>query len=74
MREFAIALFLADRIYRFYARGNPDRAELNVFAQQIISNNFEILPSVKWFLASDMMYSDDSMNAISYKNPLELTI
>lgn len=74
MRETPIALFLADRIYRFYAHGNPTRGELNLFAAQIIANDFELLPSVKWFLASDAMYSDDAMNTVAYKNPLELTI
>lgn len=67
-------MFLADRIYRFYAHGNPTRGELNLFAAQIIANDFELLPSVKWFLASDAMYSDDAMNTVAYKNPLELTI
>ncbi len=74
MREQAIALFIADRMYRFYAYDKPTRAELDVFAAQILANNFEILPSIKWLLASDFMYSSNSMNSIVYKNPLELTI
>jgi hypothetical protein len=74
MRERAISLFLADRICRFYSHGNPSRSELDTFAARIVANDFEILPSVKWFLSSDMMYSDLAMNGIYYKNPLELTI
>ncbi len=73
-RADAIALFLADRIYRFYAYDKPTRPELDALANTIRTNNFDILPSVKTFLASDMMYSDASMNSITYKNPLELMI
>lgn len=73
-RVDAIALFLADRMYRFYIHDKPTRTELDSFASVIVNNNFDILPSVKWLLASDMMYSNTAMNSVSYKNPLELTI
>ncbi|MFZ4462086.1 MAG: DUF1800 family protein [Patescibacteria group bacterium] len=73
-RADAIALFLADRMYRFYIHDKPTRTELDSFASVIVNNNFDILPSVKWLLASDMMYSDTAMNSVSYKNPLELMI
>lgn len=73
-RAEAISLFLADRLFRFYIHGNPSRSELDTIAANIRSNDFEILPSVKTLLASDLLYSDTSMNSVSYKNPLELTI
>jgi uncharacterized protein (DUF1501 family) len=73
-RSHEIALFLADRIYRFYIDDHPTRQQLDQIAWMIESNNFEILPSVKQILALDMMYSDLSMNQIRYKNPLELGI
>jgi hypothetical protein len=53
---------------------NPTQSELNSFSQIIKQNNFEILPSVKWLLSSDMMYSDTAMNELRYKTPLELAI
>lgn len=73
-RSEAISLFLADRLFRFYIHGKPTRLELNGIAANIRANNFEILPSVKALLSSDILYSDTSMNGVSYKNPLELGI
>lgn len=73
-REDAIALFLADKLYRFYVAENPTKSELDQIATQIKNNSFEIYPSVKWLLASDLMYTDKSMNGIIYKNPMELTL
>lgn len=73
-RSEAISLFLADRLYRFYVHGKPTRSELDTIAASIRSNDFEMLPSVKMLLASDVLYSDTSMNSVSYKNPLELAI
>lgn len=73
-RSEQIALFLADRLYRFYVADAPTRAELDTVAQMILANNFDMLASVKQLLASDMMYSDKSMNTVRYKNPLELAI
>ena len=73
-REDSIAIFLADKLYRFYVAENPTREELDLITNKIIENNFEIYPTVKWLLANDMMYSDKSMNSIIYKNPLELAI
>ncbi|MDD2907278.1 MAG: DUF1800 family protein [Candidatus Gracilibacteria bacterium] len=73
-REYAISMFLADKLYRFYVAENPTRQELDTISSKIISNNFDIYNTVKWLLASDMMYSDKSMNTIIYKNPLELSI
>ncbi len=69
-----IALFLADRIARFYMNDTPSRTELDFIAQIIKNNNFEMFPALKAILALDMMYSDASMNSVRYKNPLELNI
>lgn len=73
-RSEAISLFLADRLFRFYIHGKPTRAELDGIAINIRASNFELLPVVKSLLASDVLYSDASMNGVSYKNPLELAI
>jgi hypothetical protein len=61
-------------MYKYYINDNPTKEEIITLANNIISNNFELYPSVKYLLASDMMYSDKSMNSIRYKNPVELTI
>lgn len=74
MRWHEIALFLADRLYRFYIDDHPERQQLDRIAWIIETNNFDMLASVKEILALDMMYSDISMNQIRYKNPLELGI
>jgi hypothetical protein len=71
-RQRAIALFLANRLYRFYVEENPAKADLDPIADTIIANDFEILPVVKALLSSDAMYSDRSMNEVRYKNPLEI--
>lgn len=73
-RSHQIALFLADRIFRFYAHGNPSAQDVESLASVIESNDFELLPSVKTFLASDAPYSYASMNGLTYKNPVELAV
>lgn len=73
-RADSIWLFLADKLYRFYIAENPSKEDLELIKNDIIKNNFELYPSVKWLLSSDMMYSDKSMNSIIYKNPIELSI
>lgn len=73
-RSDQIALFLADRIARFYISDKPTRSELDFIAQIIKNNNFDILPSIKAILILDMVYTNASMNSIRYKNPLELNI
>ncbi len=73
-RSHQIALFLADRIYRFYIQDTPTRSELDSMAAIILANNFEMLPSIRSILSLDLMYSDTAMNAIRYKNPLELYV
>lgn len=73
-RSHEIALFLADRLYRFYIHDTPDRGELDQIAAIIEGNNFEMLPSVKSILSHNIMYSEKSMRSIRYKNPLELSI
>jgi uncharacterized protein (DUF1800 family) len=73
-RERAIAGFLADRIFRFYVHNSPTRAQIDAVADTIVAENFEILPVVKSLLSSDVMYSDASMNTVTFKNPLELAI
>ncbi|MDD5213258.1 MAG: DUF1800 family protein [Candidatus Gracilibacteria bacterium] len=73
-REDAISQALANKLFRFYVNENPTAQELNSLSSIITQNNFEILPSVKWLLSSDMMYSDTAMNELRYKNPLELAI
>jgi hypothetical protein len=65
---------LANKLFRFYVNENPTANELNSLSAIIKQNNFEILPSVKWLLSSDMMYSDTAMNELRYKNPLELAV
>jgi uncharacterized protein (DUF1800 family) len=67
-------MFLADKFYRFYVAEDPARSDLNLIASQIIANDFDLYLSVKWLLASDMMYTDKSMNSVIYKNPMELTV
>lgn len=72
-RSHAIALFLADKLFRMYVRQDPTRPELESVATMLEANSFEILPTVKALLASDAMYSEASMNEIRVKTPLELT-
>lgn len=67
-------MFLANKFFRFYVHANPSKAELESIANIIETNNFEIYPTIKWMLVQDFMYSDASMNAIEYYNPLELVI
>jgi len=67
-------MFLADKFYRFYVAENPARADLDLIANNIIANNFELYPSIKWLLAQDMVYTDKSMNDVIFKNPIELSI
>ncbi|NDK07809.1 DUF1800 family protein [Candidatus Gracilibacteria bacterium] len=73
-REAEIADFLAWKMLRHYVQEKPTQSQIETLASVIISNNFDIYPSVKYLLASDMMYSETSMNSLKYKNPLEIAI
>lgn len=73
-RESEIAYFLSWRLLKYYVVDKPTQSEIQLLANQLISNNFELFPTVKWLLSSDLMYSDKAMNSIRYKNPIELTI
>lgn len=73
-REDAIALFIADKIFRFYIHETPTFAELEEVANILKTNNFELYPSIKQILALEVMYSTASLNSIYYKNPLELIL
>ena len=73
-RENEIAIFLADKLYRFYVAEDPSRTDLDIITNKVIENNFDIYPTVKWLLSNNMMYSEKSMNSVIYKNPLELII
>ena len=73
-REAEIADFLAWRMIKYYIKDKPTQGEIESVAAQIIANNFDIYPTIKSLLASNMMYSEEAMNSLRYKNPLELTI
>lgn len=69
-----IADFLAWKLLKYYVKDKPTQAEIESLASQIIANNFNMFASIKYLLKSDIMYSDEAMNTVYYKNPLELTI
>ncbi|MDQ1343805.1 MAG: hypothetical protein QG650_525, partial [Patescibacteria group bacterium] len=73
-RSHQIALFLASRIFSFYSHDDPTRSEIDALASVVESNGFDLLPTVKSFLASDATYSDTAMNSVTYKTPVELAI
>ncbi len=73
-RESEIAYFLSWRLLKYYVYDKPTQLEIETLANQIKNNNFELYPSIKWLLSSDIMYTDTVMNALRYKNPLELAI
>ncbi len=73
-RATEISLFVADRLFRFYVHNDPTRGQLDALASVLRSNSFELLPTIRFLLASDAPYSDASMNAVTYKNPVELTV
>ena len=69
-RRQAIALFLANKLYKFYIWENPTKDELKQIANKILQENFVILPIVKRLLSSDIFYAHK--NEILFKNPIEL--
>ncbi len=73
-RESEIAYFLSWRLLKYYINDKPTQIEIETLANQLINNNFDLFPTVKWLLSSDMMYTDVAMNSIRYKNPIELMI
>lgn len=73
-REAEIADFLAWRFIKYYIKDKPTQGEIELVANQIITNNFNIYPTIKWLLASNMMYSEEAMNSQKFKTPLELTV
>jgi uncharacterized protein (DUF1800 family) len=73
-RETEIAYFVAWRMLKFYVQDTPSETNIKILANQLLTNNFELYPTVKWLLSSDIMYSSEAMNAPRYKNPIELAI
>lgn len=73
-RENEISYFLAYRLLKYYVKDTPTQTEIETLASQIRWYNFDMYQSVKYLLASDIMYSDEAMNTVYYKNPLELSI
>lgn len=73
-REKEIAYFVAYRMFKYYVHDNPTKNDIQTLWNQLVSNNFELYPTVKYLLSSNMMYSSEAMNSIRYKTPVELTI
>jgi hypothetical protein len=48
--------------------------DLNMIANEIIRNDFDLYPTINRLFVQDMMYSTKSMNDVILKNPLELTL
>ena len=70
-RSGQIALFLASKLMHYYLSDTPSTADLNSFSSEILRNNFQILPSLKWLLSSDIMFRPTYLQADRYKTPLE---
>ncbi|MEA3304744.1 MAG: DUF1800 family protein [Patescibacteria group bacterium] len=73
-REYEIALFLADKFFRFYIHDHPSQEDMETLTDIFVANDFDIFLSTKEILSSDLMYSDLSMNSILFKSPLDLVI
>jgi len=70
-RPQQIAQFLASKLMHYYLSDTPSSADLNSFASEILRDKFQILPSAKWLLSSDIMFRPQYMQADRYKTPLE---
>ncbi len=73
-RKDEIAYFLSWRLLKFYVKDTPTENEIKNLWNTLLSNNFELYPTIKTLLSSDILYSDEVMNSLRYKNPLELAI
>ncbi len=71
-RSQQMALFLASKLMHYYLSDSPTGADISTFADVIRHNQFEILPSLKWLLSSDIMFEPQYMKAERYKTPLEV--
>jgi len=67
-----VSEFLADKLLRFYVTNNPESQDITTVSAWISKNNFDLLPSIKQLLSSDIMYKQLYMNEERYKNPVEL--
>ncbi len=64
--------FLANKLLHYYVTDNPTDADITAFSNVIIQNNFELLPSIKWLFASNIMYEPQYMSADRFKTPMDL--
>lgn len=64
--------FLANKLLHYYVTDNPSDQDITSFATVIIQNNFEIVPSLKWLFASNIMYEPEYMVEDRYKTPMDL--
>ncbi len=73
-KQNEISQFLAKKLYNFYVWENPEISEINNISSELIQSNFDIYTTTKWLLASDIMYTQRSMNTVIYKNPVDLIV
>ncbi|MHB1172448.1 MAG: DUF1800 family protein [Lacisediminihabitans sp.] len=71
-RQAQMSLFLASKLLHYYVSDNPSNQDLTAFASVVQNNKFQILPSLKWLLGSDIMFRPQYMQAERYKTPLEI--
>jgi len=67
-----MAEFLADKLLHFYVSDTPSDKDISVTANMVLTHNFEILPTVKDLLSSDIMYSTTYMQQERFKSPAQL--
>lgn len=71
-RETEISNFIGAKLLRFYVNDDYSLSDLNQVASELRNNDFEIEPTVKWLLKSDIMFSQSADETIKFKNPMEL--
>lgn len=82
-REATISRYIAFLLYKYYVDDRVQhnnvtdptaRANIQELADKFIENDYEILPTVKWLLTRDWMYTSSISDVPENKNPVELAI
>jgi len=71
-RAEQISQFIGAKLLRYYVQDDYSQNDLSQIANQLQINNFEIEPTIKWLLNSDIFYDTDAMSSVRYKTPMEL--
>lgn len=73
LQEKQTAVFITQKIYKFFVNEKPDTEKINWLADRFYKNNYEIAPLMEDIFTSDWFYEEKNVGAL-IKSPVELMV